>query len=222
MENLIECRANFYEGRRPRRVKEVHLFVNKESITFKSDKDGINQKIMISDIKDLYIEKFDTTIITGPGNMYNFWVFTMKKSILGGFTERVNKNKSRALFSILSNLKSQYEAKIQKTPDKLRDMLKVSTKININILREILGVDSSTFYDNIFSIAAQIDATVDGDYLLVDNVSTPDFINALNDKLNLGLMLIKDQILSCTYCGYPLKLNEKVCNNCGTKLKPIN
>lgn len=213
MENLFECRANFYEGPKRRRIKEGYLFINSESITLKSYEEGIDQKIVISEIKDLFKEKFYTTIITYTGRIYTFWACAMKRYRVK------DKIKSETLYSILSDLKSQQEANIQKTLDKLRDMLKVSTKININILGEILGIDSSTFYDNIFGLAAQLDIAVDGDYLIINKISFSDFINALNDNFKLELELIRDKELICTYCGYPLKLNEEFCNNCGTKIE---
>ena len=106
MENLFECRANFYEGAKRRRIKEGYLFVNRESIIFKSYKTGINQKVMISEIKHLDKEKRYTKIITTTGKIYTFWPF-----ILRGFQK--DKNKSETLYSILSDLKSEHDATLE-------------------------------------------------------------------------------------------------------------
>lgn len=102
----------------------------------------------------------------------------------------------------------------------LKNMLQVSKRININMLKEVVGVDSSIFYPNIFNLAAKLGLTVDGDYLDVDKVSVLDFIKVLDDYLKLGIsneMLI-DEKLTCKYCGSSVKQDMKFCQNCGTNL----
>lgn len=96
----------------------------------------------------------------------------------------------------------------------------VSTRINIDVLKEVLGVESSIFYQNIFNMAAKLGLTIDGNQLNVENVSFSDFIRALNQYLDLGVSseILTDEKLICPYCGFSLKPHMKFCTKCGTAL----
>jgi len=102
----------------------------------------------------------------------------------------------------------------------LKNMMQVSKLININMLKEVLGVDSSIFYQNLFNLAAKLGITIEGDYLNADNVSVSNFIRALNKylKLNISENLLMDEKLTCQYCGSSLQPNTKFCPNCGAAL----
>lgn len=103
----------------------------------------------------------------------------------------------------------------------LENMIQVSNRININMLREMLGVESSVFYSNIFNIAADLGLTVDGDYLNADNISVSDFVKAINKHLKLELKTesLTEEKLICQYCGTPLKAKKNFCPNCGTSIE---
>ena len=99
-------------------------------------------------------------------------------------------------------------------------MIQVSPRININVLKEVLAVESSIFYQNIYNLAAKLDIIIDGDYLKVDKIPVSEFIKGMNEYFNLGISdeMLAEGKLSCSYCGAPIKLNAKFCTQCGTTL----
>ena len=217
-ENLFEGWAKFRSFSKNEKIKiyklqDCFLFINKEKLSFKSSLGGIYQEIALKDIQEFTKEKKYIKISTIDGKIYAFCaVYPQNKSPDAYNTDRV--------YSILKNLEAIKGTIEQKIVEKIKNMLHVSTRININILKEALGVDASLFYQNIFNVAAKLGLTIDGDYIKVDKISESDFIRALNDYLNLGINdeMLVDEKLSCPYCGAPLKPNAKFCTQCGTTL----
>ena len=130
-------------------------------------------------------------------------------------------HKSFYLLKKLEGIKGVVE---QTIIEKITNLIKVSTRINVNVLKEVLGVDDSIYYQNIFNVAAKLGLTIDGDYIKVDKISDTDCIRALNEFLNLGINneMLVDEKFSCQFCGAPLKPNEKFCTQCGTTLVKDN
>lgn len=217
-ENLFECWARYrYFGKDEKiktyKFRDCFLFIDKEKITFKSREGDIFQEINFRDIQEFMKEKSYIKILTADGKIYAFFaVKPIEKS--------PNYRNTEKAYSILNNLEGIKGAVEQKIVEKIKNLIKVSTRINVNVLKEVLGVDDSIYYQNIFNLAAKLGLTIDGDYLKVDKISDSDFIRALNDYLNLGINdeMLVDEKLSCPYCGAPLKPNAKFCTQCGTTL----
>jgi len=218
--NIFESWAKFSGGEIRGRAKEGFLLINKETLNFKSYEEGIFQEILLSDISEVVKEKKYLKIITAAGKIYTLW--TLDPGRVGSFTgeKKSDDNKTRKLYSLLISLKGSKGLIEQNIIEKVKNMMEVSTRINIDMLKEVLGVESSIFYQNIFNIAAKLDLTIDGNQLNIENVSFSDFIRALNEYLNLGISndILIDEKLSCPYCGFSLKPHMKFCTQCGTAL----
>ena len=217
---LFESWAKFGEIHGARKIKTSRLrmcflLLNTEKLIFKSQQMIKIQEILLRDITTLVIERSGNylKIITSAQQCFAFCV------VLAG-TKNEDNYGTRQLYSLLLNLEGVKGKSEQQVIDKLKSMIQVSSRINITVLKEVLEVESSIFYQNIYNLAAQLELTVDGDYLKVDKISVSDFIRGLNEYFKLGIsdeMLVGEK-LSCPFCGSPIKLNTKFCTQCGTTL----
>lgn len=204
-----------------RRLSVCFLLLNKEKLIFKSQQMIIIQEILLRDITTLVKERSGSDnylkIITSAKQCFAFCV------ALAG-SKKPDNYRTSQLYSLLLNLEGVKGKSEQQVIDKLKSMIQVSPRINITVLKEVLGVESSIFYQNIYNLAAQLEITIDGDYLKVDKISVSEFIRGLNEYFKLGIsdeMLIQEK-LSCPYCGSLIKLNDKFCTQCGTTLVKDN
>ncbi len=70
---------------------------------------------------------------------------------------------------------------MQETIQKIKKMLKVSTRIRLDMMKETLRMDVDTFNDNIFDWAEKFGFTIDGDYVVINKDSVSDFIDSLDE-----------------------------------------
>ncbi|HDZ18536.1 hypothetical protein LCGC14_0856230 [marine sediment metagenome] len=66
--------------------------------------------------------------------------------------------------------------------EKLKKMVKVSTKINLDRMQNALKLESEIFDNIIFDWADEFGFTIDGDYLVLNMDTVSDFINSLDKK----------------------------------------
>jgi len=220
--NLFESWAKFGEIHGTTKIKTRYmgvcfLLINKEKIIFKSQQMATIQEIMLQDTTDLVKEKSGSdTILKITTSFEQNFAFCVA---LAG-SKRPDNYRTTQLYSFLLTLEGVKGKSEQQILDKLKSMIQVSPRISITVLKEVLGVESSFFYQNIYNLAAQLGLTVDGDYLKVDKISVSEFIKGLNNYFQLGISeekLIEDKF-SCPYCGSPTKPDAKFCTHCGTNL----
>lgn len=64
--------------------------------------------------------------------------------------------------------------------EKVKAMLEVSTRINLDRMQDALNIDKKVFNDKIFEWARQFGFTIDGDYLIINKDTISAFIDALD------------------------------------------
>lgn len=215
-----ECRALFALLERAVIFRRGILLINKKELIFKSH--GYNpeivQKVLVREITSQAKEKRGNNnyirINNSSGEAYALCALTSTRK----WKFNPDDDKTNRVYSLLRNLR--IEDQRQKIVEPLKKMMQVSTRININLLKETLGIDSSIFYQNIFNLASELGLIIDGDSLKVDNVSDTNFIRALNKYMNLGIFdeLLMENQLFCRYCGSSIKPNVVYCTECGTSL----
>ncbi|MFX1445853.1 MAG: zinc ribbon domain-containing protein [Promethearchaeota archaeon] len=202
---------------RTRNLRLCFLLINKEKIIFKSQQMAIIQEIVLRDITDLVKGKSGSDVVLKitTSNEQKFMICVA----LAGSKKPDNYGTTQ-LYSFLLNLEGIKGKSDQLIIDKLRSMFQVSPRINITVLKEVLGVETSLFYQNIYKLAAQLGLTVDGDYLKVDKTLVSEFIKKLNESFQLGISeeKLSEDKFSCPYCGSPIKSSAKFCTHCGTNL----
>lgn len=206
---------------RTRRLYVCFLLLNNEKLIFKSEQMRPIQEISIRDISTLVKEK--------TGSDHYLKIITAAKQqfavcVAYASSKKPDNYNTDQLYSLLLSLEGVKSKKEQQIIEKLKSMIHVSPRISIPMLKEVLAVETSTFYQNIYKLAAQLNLTIDGDSLKVDQISVSDFIKGLNEYFKLGISdeVLNEDKLSCPYCGSPLKENDKFCTQCGTSLVKDN
>lgn len=64
--------------------------------------------------------------------------------------------------------------------DKIKQMIRVSTRINLDRMQDALDMDNKTFNDKIFDWAEEFEFIIDGDYLIINKETISDFIDSLD------------------------------------------
>jgi hypothetical protein len=66
--------------------------------------------------------------------------------------------------------------------EKLKEMLEVSNRINLDMMRKVLRIDEDQFNDKIFAWAKEFQFKIDGDFIIIDKDAISDFLNALDKQ----------------------------------------
>ncbi len=64
--------------------------------------------------------------------------------------------------------------------DKIRKMLAVSTRIKMDMMQRVIGLDADTFSNKIFDWAAEFKFKIDGDYVVIEGGDVTGFISKLD------------------------------------------
>jgi len=66
--------------------------------------------------------------------------------------------------------------------EKIKEMMEVSTRINLDRMQNVLNLDKKTFDNKIFEWARDFNFTIDGDNLIINKATVSDFIDALDKQ----------------------------------------
>jgi hypothetical protein len=94
------------------------------------------------------------------------------------------KNEIRRKTAIELELLRQRE-KEQAIIEKIRKVMKVSTRVKMNLLRNYLKMNEDLFNEKIFDWAEQFGFTIDGDYLNIGKANVSEFIDELENQFKL-------------------------------------
>lgn len=123
---------------------------------------------------------------------------------------------------------SQIE-QIKNIRENITKLLSVSNKIKLDMMRDILQLNKDSFNNMILDWAVKYNFTIDGDYILINKDTLPNFIEELNQLYDYGnepttssspsaLNSTSSETKFCANCGQELNKGAKFCNNCGMKL----
>lgn len=66
--------------------------------------------------------------------------------------------------------------------EKIRKMIAVSTKIKLDMMRQLLGFDEATFNNKIFDWAIEFGFKIDGDFIVIEGGDVSSFISNLDKE----------------------------------------
>lgn len=66
--------------------------------------------------------------------------------------------------------------------DKLKRIMKVSNKIRLDILRDLLEMDQNTFNNKLINLLKQFGTKVEGNYIIVNKETLPELFKELDEK----------------------------------------
>jgi hypothetical protein len=100
--------------------------------------------------------------------------------------------------------------------EKLKQIMKVSSKISVKMLEGLFNLDTGETYEIIYNWASKFGFTVDGDYLIVSEPAISEFIRMLDNRPEADTK-IEGGTTNCSYCGKSIEVNLKICPDCGNK-----
>lgn len=78
--------------------------------------------------------------------------------------------------------------------EKIKKIIKVSTRFRLDMMRDILGIDEIIFNDKILNWARDFNFKIDGDYLIINKDTALDFINELEKQFKMWEKPEKEKI----------------------------
>ena len=208
--NLINWKTNMKKG----------LFIlTKDSLSFNPFEQGAFEVLNVIDMDS--IETFQNNskeyIKINMLNQESFSLTLFSKR--HGFT-KIDDTKVRKLSELLNQVKIYKDSELmtqreleKKRIDKIKEMLDVSLKIRLDLMREALEMDEKTFSTKIFAWAHQFNFIIDGDYLIVNPESISEFID------NLYHTEEPQNKIQCKYCQKLIAPDSKVCPYCGVEVQ---
>jgi hypothetical protein len=94
--------------------------------------------------------------------------------------------------------------------DKVKQMVKVSDRIRLDMMRKALKLDEEIFVEKIFEWAEKFDFRIDADMLIVNNEKMGDFYNALEEEV----AVFRDKKVCLVCKGEPSGFNVFICPEC--------
>lgn len=79
--------------------------------------------------------------------------------------------------------KEKLENKIERERlEKIKKIIRISNQIKLDMMRNILDLDSKMFDNKILDWASEFGFTIDGDYLIINKNTVSDFINMMDEQ----------------------------------------
>jgi len=210
MTNIYEGWARFYQE--PRTTfsskKTGFIFISKDLLTFKSYEKGVYYEIPISKMKDFYVDKYSIKIFTEDGSKYSLFPLKNKTT--------QDKKRIPYIFNLLKELKKGQHVEELKIIEKLKQIMKVSSKISVKMLKGLFNLDTGKTYEIIYNWASKFGFTVDGDYLIVSEPAVSEFIEMLDNRPEADTKS-EGGTINCSYCGNSIEVNLKICPYCGNE-----
>lgn len=81
--------------------------------------------------------------------------------------------------------KDQIQNSVKNITQKLEKMLKLSDKLRLDVMRDVLDLDQKLFNNLIFDWAADYGFRISGDYIIIENADIDGFISSLDEQFAL-------------------------------------
>ncbi len=111
------------------------------------------------------------------------------------------------------------EAARQQTLDKFKKFLRVSRRVKLPQIAQILGATPADILDRVVDWAAEFGFTLDGDDLNLEGGRKDDFIDAFDHLFapaTSGTTMVGIASWFCPACGQENRGNPRACQGCGT------
>ncbi|MFW9772424.1 MAG: zinc ribbon domain-containing protein [Candidatus Thorarchaeota archaeon] len=220
---LFESKGAFWEGTPTiddwkSNLNKGIILLTENFFCFKPFKEGYLKQIKIFDIKEVIgqsqsLDLF-TKLITTRNQAFSF--LFLKKRLKRITKDKVKADKFLELLNQVLIYKDSEKIRMieleKERIEKVKSMIKVSNKIKLDMMRNVLEMDGKTFADKIFKWAKKFDFVIDGEYLIVNNENVNEFILSLRNNDTLEKM-------RCPYCNNPLDPEVLICPYCGKEIK---
>jgi hypothetical protein len=221
---LYETKAGFWEGvpseiNWKAKLQEGFLILTENGLSFKFFDTNSDHHEKTTQIKDIHRELVDSTVyiqIVNTQNEITSYLALKSNSRL----IKQDQLKTDKLYELINQAKDYKKAEQLEIDEKKRElisqiksMLAVSNKIKLDTMRVALDMDEKIFFEKIFNWAKKFNFIIDGDEIVVDHESIPQFMDNLSTgfrTINQGLVKVK-----CVNCGKLVEYSAKICPYCG-------
>ncbi len=224
---LYETKAGFWEGipsegNWKANLKEGFLILTENGLSFKSFNINFAHQEMVTRISEIHRELIDSIVYI---QIVNFQSKLTSYLALKGNSRLIKQDQLRTdkLYELINQAKDyketeqlQIEKKKTDLIKQIKSMLSVANKIKLDAMRVALDMDKKDFLEKVFSWAKKFNFIIDGDEIVVDHDSIPEFIDNLATGFrisNQGLVKVK-----CINCGKLVEYSAKICPYCGREM----
>jgi len=195
------------------------IFLNEDYLSFKPFAEKSINQILILNIVNVSNEtsKSGPTVDVQDKNG-KFYSFIALKKHIGRYTK--DKGKTNRLFELINQAriyKTSEQTRLQKEEreklDRIKSMIQVSNKLRLDMMRTALEMDDKLFTDKVFQWAKQFNFIIEGDYLLINQDTTTDFLNDLSTESSI--LSRRGLKITCRFCENLIEYGAMICPYCG-------
>jgi hypothetical protein len=194
------------------------IILTEDYLSFKAFESSEVNWIKILDVEMItphQQDSIDFVKISMPNNN-KFTVVPLKKKIGRYVSDQM---KSKKLLELLNQVKVykrsellKVEIEEKKRVDQIKEMLRVSSKLKLDMMRVALEMDEKSFSTRVFEWAKKFNFVIDGDYLIVDSAHIDEFLENLDEIQGLNNKFL------CKYCQKKIDPDSIKCPYCGVKI----
>jgi hypothetical protein len=198
------------------------ILLTEDFLSFKPFKKGTVHQVKIKDIVRIINNVQDSNsnikIQTIDNNTYSYSILKKKlgikvrdKSKIIKFYELIHHAKEYKVSEQIHREKEEKER-----IEQLKSMLQVSNRLKLDMMRIALDMDDKEFTKKVFEWAEKFKFIIDGEYLIVNYDTIPEFL----DDLSSGFSTFRRSEIKvkCQYCENFIDFDAKICPNCGKEL----
>lgn len=201
------------------------ILLSEEYLSFKAINQEIYHQLPILHIQSIQkSSKGSTSIIkvqTFQDYFYSYVTAKKQKNNVVG-----DQSKTEEFYKTLKNIKLNASSAVKREEtyhiDQVKiieSMIKVSTRIKLEMMRDVLKMEKESFNEKIFDWAKRFDFIIDGNYLVVKHAKVSEFIRNLNKDYDFSTKKSKKKKTTdekyCFYCKNVINKEVKICPYCG-------
>ncbi|MBY9014182.1 MAG: hypothetical protein KGD68_00680 [Candidatus Lokiarchaeota archaeon] len=195
------------------------IFLNEDFLSFKPFNEKLIYQIPILNILKILIDTSKigpaVNIQTKEGNSYTLMALKKQLKIYAK-----DKSKTEKLYELLNQAKIyksseqiHLEKEEQEKIERIKSMMEVSNRLRLDMIRVALDMDEKLFTQKVFQWAKEFNFLIDGDYLIINQVTAKEFI----EDLSVGAHILSRRGLKmkCRFCENLIEYGLKICPLCG-------
>ena len=195
------------------------IFLNEDYLSFKPfEEKSINQILILNIGKTT-----NDTSKLGPSvditvkddKFYSF--YALKKQFGRYVKDTLKTNRLFELINQAIAYKTSEQTRLEKEEkekiDRIKSMIQVSSKLRLDLMRTALEMDKKLFAEKVFQWAKQFNFVIEGDYMLINQDTTSDFLNDLTTESSI--LSRRGLKIKCRFCEKQIEYGAIICPYCG-------
>ena len=195
------------------------IFLNEDYLSFKPFAEKSIFQIQILSIIQILMEtsKIGPAVNIQIKEGKSYTLMALKKQ-LKMYTK--DKSKTGKLYEFLNQAKiykSSEQTRLEKEDRekiaRITSMMEVSNKLRLDMVRTALDMDEKLFTQKVFQWAKEFNFLIDGDYLIINEETSKEFIEDL--AVGANILSRRGAKIKCRFCENLIEYSAKICPHCG-------